>query len=285
MHPDIVSTHTAKTGWIGRAAAARLGLPAIYTPHGLTVGNRLSPILGPLFTIAERIASRWTRQMICVCEYERRLAIEKKLIPMNRITVIHNGIRDIPAEQLADPGKDPVRICCVARFQAPKDHATLIRALGKLPSQSWALDLVGDGPLEPEIRRLAATLGLSERVHFLGYQQDPAAVLSRAQLFVLSSRSEAFPRSILEAMRAGLPVVASDVGGVSEAVIHDSTGLLVPPGNPLALSAAIGNLIGNPARRQEFGIAARRSFEADFRLERMVRQTAAVYATVAVRAL
>ncbi len=257
MHPDIVSTHTAKTGWIGRAAAARLGLPVIYTPHGLTVGSRLSPLLGPLFTIAERIASRWTRQMICVCEYERRLAIEKKLIPVNRITVIHNGIRDIPPEQHADPGRDPVRICSVARFQAPKDHATLIRALGNLQSQPWELDLVGDGPLEPEIRRLAAALGISERVHFLGYQQDPATVLANAQVFALSSRSEAFPRSILEAMRAGLPVVASDVGGVSEAVVPDSTGLLVPPG----------------------------AFDANFRLERMVQQTAAVYATVAVRAI
>src|ERR1035441_5888237 len=110
----------------------------------------------------------------------------------------------------------------------PKDHRTLLAALAALRAQPWELDLVGAGPLEMEMRDLASELGLGGRVRFLGYVADPAPVLAGAQLFVLSSRSEAFPRSVLEALRAGLPVVASAVGGIGEAVTDGVNGLLVP---------------------------------------------------------
>lgn len=280
FQPDLVSTHTAKAGWIGRAACARLGLPAIYTPHGLPIGNRISVAAGAIFRIAESWASRWTRAIICVCDYEKRLALAKRIAGPENLFVVHNGVRDIAPGLRADPGPGPVRICSLARLEAPKDHATLLQALAGLRPETWELDLIGDGPLEPSIRRQAATLGLAERVHFLGYQPEPARALGRAQLFVLSSRSEAFPRSVLEAMRAGLPVVASDVGGVGEAVVDGVNGLLVPRGNPQALFAAIGQLAASAPRRQQLGAAARQTFEARFRVEFMVEKTEAVYATV-----
>jgi glycosyltransferase involved in cell wall biosynthesis len=280
VRPELVSTHTAKAGWIGRAACARLGLPALYTPHGWSIGHRISAVQGVVFTFAERVASRWTSATICVCERERRLALSKGVAPAEKLFVVYNGVRDIPGGLLAKPGLEPVRICSVARFESPKDHATLLAALGGLREQRWELDLVGDGPLEPKIRRLAGELGLAERVRFLGYQTEPAGALAEAQLFVLSSRSEAFPRSVLEAMRAGLPVVASDVGGVAEAVSHGVNGLLVPRGRPEALSAALGELIASAARRQTLGAAARLTFQSRFRMEGMVENTVAVYARV-----
>ena len=103
-----------------------------------------------------------------------------------------------------------------------------------LPQARWEMDLVGDGPGESRARLLAQTLGLEHRVRFLGYLPDPAPALARAQIFVLSTRSESFPRSVLEAMRAGLPVIASRVGGVPEAITDGSHGLLVPPARPKA---------------------------------------------------
>ena len=253
LRPDVLSAHTAKAGWIGRAACARLGLPAIYTPHGWTIGSRISAASGAVFTVFERLASRWTRAIICVCDYEMRLALEKRVAGPEILFVVHNGVRDIAPDLRAGPGRSPVRICSVARLEAPKDHATLLQALAGLRSEAWELDLVGDGPLESSLRRQAAALGIAGRVRFLGYQPDPASVLAGAQLFVLSSRSEAFPRSVLEAMRAGLPVVASAVGGVGEAVTDGVAGLLVPPGSPEALAAAIGELIRSAPRRQQLG--------------------------------
>jgi glycosyltransferase involved in cell wall biosynthesis len=177
----------------------------------------------------------------------------------------------------ADPGREPVRIVSVARMEPPKDPRTLVEALAALRSAPWELDLVGDGPLRPEVRNLAARLGIAERVHMLGYLPDPARVLGRARIFALSSRSEAFPRSVLEALRAGLPVVASRVGGVSEAVNDGASGLLVPPSDPAALASALGRLIADAALRRAMGECARAAYEERFTLTRMVDETEALY--------
>jgi glycosyltransferase involved in cell wall biosynthesis len=278
--PDLVSTHTAKAGWIGRAAAHRLKLPVLYTPHGLPIGGRFSPGAGALFTFFERAALPWTTGVICVSESERRLAIEKGIALQERLHVVHNGVLDIPPSQRANPAGAPVRICSVARMEHPKDHATLFSALATLTATPWTLDLVGDVPLEVELRALAGTLGIAGRVRFLGYIPDPAVTLAAAHLFVLSSRSEAFPRSILEAMRAGLPVVASDVGGVGEAVTHRGSGLRVAPGDVPALATAIGELLLVPELRTQFGERARQTYEDRFRLDRAVEKTLAVYRAI-----
>jgi len=280
FRPHLVSTHTAKAGWIGRAAAAQLGIPALYTPHGWPVAGRFSLGPGAVYTLAERAAAHWTSAVICVSESEKRLAIAKHIAGPGRLYVVHNGVRDVPPEFRAAPACDPIRICSIARFEPPKDHATLLVALAALRTRAWSLDLIGDGPAEARMRRLAERLGIAERVRFRGYQSDPEPVLAAAQIFVLATRSEAFPRSVLEAMRAGLPVVASDVGGMRESVEEGITGLLVPPQEPVALAAAIDALITDGARRRQLGEAGRRAFEQRFRLERTVEETLAVYRVI-----
>lgn len=284
LKPDLVSAHTAKAGWLARAACARLGIPVVYTPHGWPIGNRISAPAGALFTVAERLASRWASAIICVCENEKRLALHGKVAPAEKLHVVHNGVRDIPAELRADPAQHPVRISSVARFESPKDHVTLLRALATLREQPWQLDLIGDGPLEPQIRDLGSALGLASRIRFAGYHPDPGRALAGAQLFVLASRSEGFPRSVLEAMRAGLPVIASDVGGVSEAVRNGITGLLTPPRKHQALAAALRILLASSDKRKQMGAAGRAAFESSFRLETMLESTLAIYATVLDRA-
>ena len=280
FQPDLVSTHTAKAGWIGRAACARLGLAAVYTPHGLPVGDRMSWRVAPFYGVAERVAARWGRAIICVCEREKRLALARRIAPPEQLHVVHNGVRDVPEALRASPAVSPPRIVSVARFEAPKDQATLLAALARLGDLNWELDLVGDGPAETASRALAKRLGFAGRVRFLGYQPDVAAILARAQIFALASRSEAFPRSVLEAMRAGLPVVASDAGGVSEAVENGTTGALVPRSNAQSFSEALRRLILDPAARQRQGAAARARYESNFRLEYMIEKTAALYEIV-----
>jgi glycosyltransferase involved in cell wall biosynthesis len=280
FQPDLVSTHTAKAGWIGRAACARLGVAAIHTPHGWPLGARMPEPGASLFRLAERRAGTWARAVVCVCEYERQLALAHRLAQDHRLHVIPNGVRDLPEAPRASPAASRPRIVSVARFEPPKDHATLLDALAGLSDLEWQLDLVGDGPCEPAARARAARLGIAGRVRFLGFLKDVAPALARAHIFVLASRSEALPRSLLEAMRTGLAVVSSRVGGVSEAIDDGSSGLLVPPQDAPALAQTLRSLIGDAERRQRLGKSARLAYEARFRLERMAEETASLYETV-----
>jgi len=168
----------------------------------------------------------------------------------------------------------------MARFEEPKDHRALLVAMSHLQDLAWELELVGDGPLERNCRALAAALGIAHRVRFLGYQPDPAPVLARGSLFVLSSRSEALPRSVLEAMRAGLPIVASAVGGLPEMVDDRSNGVLIPKADPGELASAIRAMILDGPVRAAYGRASRTAYEARFRFELMVEKTTALYEAV-----
>ena len=237
-----------------------------------------------MYTRAERAAAGWSSAIVCVSDHERQLAINKGISHPDRLHVIYNGVADVAPDGRADPGRrDWVRFVSVARFEAPKDHATLLRAfagLGSFRNPDVELILVGDGPGVPAARRLAFELGIAEWVRFAGYQADPAPLLAAANGFVLSSRSEGFPRSILEAMRAGLPVIATDVGGVREAVDHGASGLLVPSGSVADLTSAMALLRRDAECRARMGLAARRVYEERFRFRRMAEETAALYAVV-----
>jgi len=278
IQPDLVSAHTAKAGCIARLACAGMGLPVLYTPHGWTIGDRLSRVQGFVYRQIERRAAPLSSAIVNVSEYERRLAMQHRVGAPGLHRVIHNGMPDIAPDLRADPRLEPCRIVMVARFEEPKDHATLLEALAGLRHLAWQLELVGDGPREMAIRNLTESLGMAGRVHFRGAVPSAASALSDAQIFVLSSRSEGFPRSILEAMRAGLPVVASDVGGVAEAVRDGRNGFVVPRQSVGPMRQALASLIGDPFRRAGFGAAGRRDYEERFTFGRMFSETLAIYA-------
>ena len=277
IKPDLVSTHTAKAGLLGRIAARAAGIPVIFTPHGWTISDRISTAGGRVFRLAERLAAPLAHTIVNVCEAEKNLAQKHRIAPPRKLAVIHNGVRDIPAVQRADASIDPPRLIMVARFEAPKDHELLLHALAPLRDFNWRMDLVGSGPREAAVRSLANQLRLDDRIHFIGHSTDTAGSLGRSQIFVLTSKSEGFPRSILEAMRAGLPVVASDAGGVSEAVAHRETGFVVPRNDAASLTRALATLIVRPDLRKTFGSAGRLRYELNFTFDRMARQTLALY--------
>jgi len=277
LQPDLVAAHTAKAGILARWAAALAGVPAVFTPHGWSIGDRISPRQGSIFRLLERMSAHVCARIINVCEYERRLAKRYRIAPAAKLAAVHNGLPDIPADLLAQPDREPPRLIMVARFEQPKDHRTLLLGLSHLAQHDWKLDLVGDGPMQGEVMQIAANLGLAPRVRFLGARSDIAPLLANAQIFVLSSRSEAFPYSVLEAMRAGLPVVSSEVGGIAEAVNVGETGMLVPAKDSGALSRSLRRLITNPTLRVQMGEAGRRRFIDLFTIDKMVDRTLGVY--------
>jgi glycosyltransferase involved in cell wall biosynthesis len=160
----------------------------------------------------------------------------------------------------------------VGRFAPPKNHALLIEAFAQVRSDApLNLLLVGGGELENAVREQVAALGLQERVRFLGVRADVADILRASDVFVLSSRVEGNPLSVMEAMAAGLPVVSTAVGGVPELVRAGETGLLVPSEDAGALAQAMQALVDDPARRQAMGAAARQYAVAHFDIRHTVR--------------
>ena len=164
----------------------------------------------------------------------------------------------------------------IARFDQQKDHATLLEALSRAPG--LALDLIGDGPGRGEVEASIARLKLNDRVQLLGQRADVAELRAGADVFVLSSRWEGFPRSTLEAMRAGIPVIVSRVGGAAEAVIEGETGFVVEPGDVATLAERLARLRDDAELRAAMGSAGRRRYEERFTFERMYAETAAIYA-------
>jgi glycosyltransferase involved in cell wall biosynthesis len=249
----------------------------VFTAHGWTFAEGVSETGRKVYRLAERLAAPLATRIITVSRHDRDLALAAGVGRDGQLVVVHNGMADLPASCRASPERDPVRLIMVARYEAQKDHRTLIRALASIADRSWSLELVGGGPGEPELRSLIDSHGLSDRMAVHGLCDDVAERLVQSQVFVLISNWEGLPRSILEAMRAGLPVVASDVGGVREAVVEGDTGYLVPRGDAEALAKRLTALLEDPARRKAMGRAGRDRYHEHFRFERMFQETLAVY--------
>jgi glycosyltransferase involved in cell wall biosynthesis len=284
LRPDLLALHSAKAGVLGRIAGRWLGVPAVLTAHGWTFTPGFPPIQGAAYRRIERLVGPLTSKIIAVSEFDRRLGLEARIVPPHRIVTVHNGMPDVPASLRADPGRAPPRMIMVARLGAQKDHPTLLRALAGLTDRPWQLDLIGEGPLQDDMRALATTLGIADRVRFLGQRLDVDRLLAEAQLALLVTNWEGFPLSILEAMRAGLPVVATAVGGIDEAVNDGVTGYLVPRAGVDLLRDRIERLLDSPALRSQMGAAGRTRFEQEFRLEHTVTRTLAVYKDVLAEA-
>jgi glycosyltransferase involved in cell wall biosynthesis len=192
--------------------------------------------------------------------------------------VIPNGLDPAP---FARPPRGPAghQVIMVANLRPEKGHDVLIDAapevLREFPDARF--DVVGGGSERASLVARAGALGVAHAFAFVGHTDDVPARLARSDLFVLPSRSEAFPNALLEAMAAGLPSVACGVGGVLELVEHGRTGLLVPPGNPRELAEALKGLMRDPARAASLGEAARAVVETRYSFDRMVAAFEAMY--------
>lgn len=277
FRPDLVSLHTAKAGWLGRMAARDLGAPVLYTPHGWPFADGVPWMARYPYLAAERLAAPATTRFVNVCEDDRRTALARGVGREAQHVVVHNGMPDVAPSLRAEPRTAPPRLIMLARFEGQKDHATLIEALRPLVDRPWTLELLGSGSLRPQVEAHVERAGLSDRVIFGGRRDDVAERLAEAQAFVLSSHWEGFPRSILEAMRAGLPVVATDVAGVSEAVVDGRTGFVAPPQDVAGWTERLGAVLDDAELRATMGEAGRRRYEERFTFDAMYAATRAVY--------
>jgi glycosyltransferase involved in cell wall biosynthesis len=278
IEPDLVHAHTFKAGFLGRFAANYSRIPCVYTVHMWPFGDAVPLSWRMVAPLCERLAARWCDRIITVSELGARNAAQYRIGGASQIVPILNGIAEHPARARLDHDKT-LSCTMVARFTDFKDHGLLLRAFAKVPGPA-RLKLVGDGKTLSAAKKLAAELGIRERVEFKGARGDVPEILAQTDVFVLASKTETLPISILEAMRAGLPVIASDVGGISEEVADGETGLLVPAGSVEELSNALQRLLADKQLRVAMGRAGRRRFERVFRADTMIDRTQRLYREV-----
>jgi glycosyltransferase involved in cell wall biosynthesis len=278
--PDLVTAHSSKAGVLGRLAGRSLRIPVVLTVHGWSFTPGIPALQAAVYRQIERFVGPLASRIIAVSEFDRQLALEARIAKEDRVVTVHNGMPDVPPELRADPARTPPRLVMVARFGPQKDHLTLFRALAGLQGLGWELDLIGEGPLMGQMASVAATLGIGGRVRFLGQRTDVDQILAQAQVSLLVSNWEGFPLSILESMRAGLPVVASAVGGVAESVVDEETGYLIPRGGADQLRDRLARLLASPAERVRLGRKGRARYEQLFTLGHTVTKTLAVYRDV-----
>ncbi len=288
---DLVHTHTSKAGIVGRLAARLAGRPRIvHTPHGHVFYGYFGPITTRLFVWAERLMARWTDAIVTLTDREAEEHLAWGVGRPSQFVTIFSGTptpegagpappaeRSARRKALGLPENGPL-IGSVGRLDPVKGHGTLVRAFARVLGQhpDAHLVLAGEGECRPACEALARELGAGERVRFLGWRDDVKELLGAMDLFVLPSLNEGMGRAVVEAMAAGLAVVATRVGGVPQVVAEGVTGVLVPPEDPASLAEAIGRLLSRPGERQAMGQAGRQRAPA-FSAERMCEELDALY--------
>lgn len=268
---------------LSRIAGTLAGVPLIISSErGLTRHKH------PVAVWLDRITAPLSRYTLAVSEaVARQLQVRERIHPA-RIRVIYSGV---DTKRGANP-EDILRlkcnlglsvheqiIGCVARLHPDKGVEDLVRAAAalELGSGNFRIILAGDGPERKPLEALAERLGVRSRILFLGFRNDVDSLLQTFDLFVLPSREEGLPMSVLEAMSFGIPVVATRVGGVPEIVLHNQTGILVPDHSPRELARAISTLIQDPALARKLGEAGRLRVRNQFSFRKTVEQIERLY--------
>lgn len=286
---EVVHTHNSKAGFIGRLAATLAGTPVIvHTVHGFAFHAHERWWRRHLFLWLERLAARWCDHLVVISQPLIDWALRERIAPRRRMTKVYSGINlevfrrpvDTAAVRaaLGLDGRDFV-IGEVAKLWPGKGHEVLFRAAATLKDRLPRLRLliIGEGALEPALRRLARELGIAERVVFTGFRSDIPALMHAVDAAVLPSLFEGMGRAVLEAQAVGKPVIASRVGGIPDLIVDGQTGLLIEPGNVQALAAAILRVSTQPDVGRRLGQAAQRAFDERFEARTMVRQLVDLY--------
>ena len=284
----ILHCHLFAATMVGAGIARMAGVGrVIETCHGPEVWRMGKGLRGSFWV--DRQVGRLVDTYIAVSHAAARHLRENKRVPQDKIRVIHNG-RDLDRFAATDSARrlatraalglgDESTLLTVARLDEQKGHRHLLDAIAIIAARHPNLItlLAGEGPLEGSLRNQCATLGISERVRFLGYWRDVPELFEAADVVVLPSLYEGLPLVAIEGLAAGRPIVATEVDGTPEVVIDGKTGLLVPPAKASALATAIERLLENQELAARLASDGREFVQKNFAVQRQVRETAALY--------
>jgi glycosyltransferase involved in cell wall biosynthesis len=299
FRPDLVHTHTAKAGFLGRSAALMAVRPRpvlVHTFHGHVLEGYFGPAKTRLYRGLERALGKRTDRLIGVSEQTVNDLVRLGVAPREKFSVVPLGLELGPFADLEpDAGKklrseidvadDEALFAFVGRIVPIKRLDLLLRAFTRAHAGGAAahLAIVGDGETRGEFERLAEDLGVGSAVSFLGYRRDLPTIAAAADVAVLSSDNEGTPVWLIESGAAGRPAVATDVGGTSE-VVTPETGIVVPPDDEAALAESISRLTASPDLRLRMGARAREHVLRHYSVERLLSDIDALYTELLGRA-
>ncbi len=293
FEPDLVSCHSTVAGVLGRMAI-RKRIPTVFTAHGWGFSPGVPFWRKYLILLAEKIVSRFSHKIICVSYFDKSLALKHKIAPEGKLEVIHNGVELQNLDFKEKAIKYPLKIVFVGRLGRQKDPILLLRAFNNLSPElknKTLVSIIGDGPKRKKLENFIKENKLEDRVVLTGdlKREKIFEIFRNSDIFVLTSNWEGFPRSILEAMSFGLAVIATNVGGVKEAISSgdygqdynqdygQDCGILIRKGSKKELENALEKLLKNPQLIQKMGEKARERVRDNFSLEEMFEKTEKVY--------
>ena len=287
--PDVVHTHSSKAGILGRMAAKATRVPVVvHTVHGWSFHPGQSKPVYQGYLGLEKLCAPLCQALVCVAQPDMTEGQALGIGKPSQYRLIRSGIevriyRDVEltqaeARQRVGLPTDAFIVGCVGRLSAQKAPLDLLRAFEVVARQhaDAHLALVGDGPLRGEVALAAQAAGIAERVHFLGLRRDVPQLLRAFDCFALASKWEGLPRTLPQAMAAGLPIVATQIAGVPDAVVEGENGFLAPVGEPEQLGAALLTLADDPALCARMGQVGQERVE-EFSAQRMAQQHEALY--------
>ncbi len=290
IRPVIVQTHGVRANLVGRIAAKMARVTHILsTMHSLVSLDYPTPFANSVFTYVDRLSSTLAERLIAVSGQLKENLIQQGF-PKEKFTVIHNGIDLSPYQVDGDQVKRKAKaalgihtstrvIGTVGRLVPIKGYEDFLTAAGKIKSfeKDICFLMVGDGPCLEKLKEQAANLGISEQVIFTGYRADTADIFFAMDVFVITSLSEGLPIVMLEAMAAGLPIVATAVGGIPEVITHQKNGILVKPRQPNELADRIIALMEDPVKAIALSLAGKRTVRDGFSMDVPAALTADLY--------
>lgn len=286
---QIIHTHYTKTGFLGRVAGKIAGVPVvIHTVHGFGFHEFSTSLFEKFLVILEKIAGRCSNLIISVNQYEHKLAVEKGIIPETKIITIPNGVdlqkfdflidRTKKRRELGIPENMHV-VGTVCRLAKQKDPQTFIKAAYYIlrERKDTVFLLIGGGEMEVELKREIQKQSWKDFVIFTGWRDDVKEILKILDIFVLSSLWEGLSIALLEAMAAGLPIIATDIKGNRELIKDNVNGLLMSPKNAKDLARKIQYLLDHYGIAQRLGEKARQMVEQNYNVHKNFQQVESIY--------
>ena len=286
LKPDLIHVHGTRAGVLGRLAAIGLRHPVIYTEHLWTKNYRLPSRLSHGFQIAGLwFLDMFTTLNIAVSQAVKDFMISSQISRSEKIVIVYNAT-EIPKQKAAifsSKEAQRFKLGTVGTLNFQKGIQYLIQAMPQILKEfpKTTLEIVGEGDYRRNLERLTKKLKLQKSVSFAGFVKDVENRMKNYDLYVQPSLSESFGLAIIQAMSLGIPIVATNAGGIPEVVTAGKSGILVEPAKPLALVQAIIELLRNPKRAKDMGKLGREEVKIKFNLRDMIKETEQIYEKVA----